>query len=220
MARQSGIIKLKGTIGDITFYKSKDGYLTRQKGGVDKERFHNHPKFQRTRENAAEFARAGKASKALCPAIGPVLSKTQDSDRAKIMTICAAPVGQVDELSVVRGSVAEVAKELDVDPSLLSQWRRNPRYNVNKVLPDNSKISPKEQELRILRKRLRDAELEHDILKKAIAIFSKGDGPYSGEPQWILENVIEKIRKKRKGASEGIKRKLVGLIDIDPKEFT
>ena len=84
------------------------------------------------------------------------------------------------ELSVVRGSVAEVAKELDVDPSLLSKWRRNPRYNGNKVLPDNPKISPEEQELRILRKRLRDAELERDILKKAIAIFSKGDGPYTG----------------------------------------
>lgn len=37
------------------------------------------------------------------------------------------------ELCVVRGAVAEVAKELDVDPSLLSKWRRNPRYNGNKV---------------------------------------------------------------------------------------
>lgn len=51
---------------------------------------------------------------------------------------------------------------------------------VIKFLPDNPKISPEEQELRILRKRLRDAELERDILKKAIAIFSKGDGPYTG----------------------------------------
>src|SRR5690606_20965129 len=84
------------------------------------------------------------------------------------------------DLSVVRGSVAEVARELDLDPSLLSKWRRNPRYNGNKVLPDNPKISPEEQELRILRKRLKDAELERDILKKAIAIFSKGDGPYTG----------------------------------------
>ncbi|MBD1435208.1 transposase [Sphingobacterium sp. DN00404] len=84
------------------------------------------------------------------------------------------------DLSVVRGSVAEVAKELDIDPSLLSKWRRNPLYNGNKVLPDNPKISPEEQELRILRKKLRDAELERDILKKAIAIFSRGDGPYTG----------------------------------------
>ena len=84
------------------------------------------------------------------------------------------------DLSVVRGSVADVAKELDIDPSLLSKWRRNPRYNGNKVLPDNPKISPEEQELRILRKKLRDTELERDILKKAIAIFSRGDGPYTG----------------------------------------
>ncbi|WP_134087712.1 transposase [Olivibacter sp. XZL3] len=84
------------------------------------------------------------------------------------------------DLSVVKGSVAEVAKELDIDPSLLSKWRRNPRYNGNKVLPDNPKLSPEEQELRILRKKLRDTELERDILKKAIAIFSRGDGPYTG----------------------------------------
>lgn len=84
------------------------------------------------------------------------------------------------DLSIAKGSVAAVAKELDIDPSLLSKWRRNPRYNGNKVLPDNPKISPEEQELRILRKKLKDTELERDILKKAIAIFSKGDGPYTG----------------------------------------
>src|SRR5690606_19857174 len=84
------------------------------------------------------------------------------------------------DLSVVRGSVADVAKELDIDPSLLSKWRRNPRYNANKVLPDNPKISPEEQELRVLSKKLRDTELERDILKKAIAIFSRGDGTYTG----------------------------------------
>lgn len=92
-------------------------------------------------------------------------------DSLKIMAV---------DLSVVRGSVAEVAKELDIDPSLLSKWQRNPRYNGNKVLPDNPKISPEEQELRVLRKKLRDAELERDILKKVIAIFSRGDGPYTG----------------------------------------
>ena len=63
------------------------------------------------------------------------------------------------DLSVVKGCVSEVAKELDIDPSLLSKWRRNPRYNGNKVLPDNPKISPEEQELRVLRKKLRDTEL-------------------------------------------------------------
>src|SRR5690606_7373260 len=67
------------------------------------------------------------------------------------------------DLSVVRGSVADVAKELDIDPSLLSKWRRNPRYNGNKVLPDNPKISPEEQELRVLRKELSGADQERRL---------------------------------------------------------
>jgi len=31
MAQQKGIIPLKGTIGNITFYKSKDGFKAREK---------------------------------------------------------------------------------------------------------------------------------------------------------------------------------------------
>jgi hypothetical protein len=34
MARQKGIIKLKGKIGDLSFYKTQDGHLAREKGGV------------------------------------------------------------------------------------------------------------------------------------------------------------------------------------------
>ena len=33
MAQQKGILPVKGTIGNLTFYKSKDGYLLRGKGG-------------------------------------------------------------------------------------------------------------------------------------------------------------------------------------------
>ena len=58
MAQQKSILKLKGTIGGITFYKSKDGYLAREKGGVDASRIANDPGFARTRENGAEFANA------------------------------------------------------------------------------------------------------------------------------------------------------------------
>ena len=58
MARQKGLIKLDGTIGGITFYKSKDGYLAREKGGVCADRIAKDPNFQRTRENGEEFGRA------------------------------------------------------------------------------------------------------------------------------------------------------------------
>lgn len=79
------------------------------------------------------------------------------------------------ELSTFKGSVSEAAKEFDLTPSLLSRWRGDPRFNGGGVLPKNPKVSSEEQEIRILRKKLRDSELECEILKKAVAIFSKTD---------------------------------------------
>lgn len=78
MAKQTGIIKLKGTIGDISFYKSIDGHLARAKGGVDATRIANDPAFQRTRENGSEFGRAGKGGKLLRNAIRILLQNAKD----------------------------------------------------------------------------------------------------------------------------------------------
>jgi hypothetical protein len=86
MARQKGIIKLKGKIGDLSFYKTKDGYLAREKGGVDKERIKNDPAFQRTRENGAEFGRAGKAGRLLRTSVRPLLLKAADNRITSRMT--------------------------------------------------------------------------------------------------------------------------------------
>lgn len=79
MAKQSGIIKLEGTIGGVSFYKSKDGYLAREKGGVDASRIKSDPAFQRTRENGSEFGRAGAAGKLLRTAFRALLMNASDS---------------------------------------------------------------------------------------------------------------------------------------------
>ena len=78
MAKQKGIIKLEGTIGDITFYKSQDGYLAKGKGGISANRIANDPNFQRTRENGYEFGRAGKAGKILRNSIRALLQNASD----------------------------------------------------------------------------------------------------------------------------------------------
>ena len=78
MAKQKGIIKLEGTIGDITFYKSQDGFLAKGKGGISADRIANDPTFQRTRENGSEFGRAGKAGKVLRNSIRALLQNASD----------------------------------------------------------------------------------------------------------------------------------------------
>jgi hypothetical protein len=90
MARQKGIFKIEGKIGDVSFYKTQDGYLAREKGGVDGERIKNDPAFARTRENGAEFGSAASAGKLLRVALRPLLLNTADnrlvSRLTKVMT--------------------------------------------------------------------------------------------------------------------------------------
>lgn len=65
MAKQKGFIKLKGSLGGLTFYDKNGENIVRTTGGVDKERIEKDPAFKRTRENMAEFGGSAKIGKAL-----------------------------------------------------------------------------------------------------------------------------------------------------------
>ena len=99
MARQKGMIKLKGTIGDITFYKTQDGHLAREKGGIDASRIKSDPAFQRTRENGSEFGRAGVAGKILRTALRAVLLNSADGRMVSRLTQQMVKVIQADVTS-------------------------------------------------------------------------------------------------------------------------
>ncbi len=47
MARQKGVIKFSGQVGDLSFYKTKEGFFVRQNGGIDGDRIKNDPGFVR-----------------------------------------------------------------------------------------------------------------------------------------------------------------------------
>lgn len=78
MAKQRGIIKIEGTLGDITFLKTQDGYLAKEKTHISAGRIASDAAFQRTRENNAEFGRAGKAGKLLRNAVRTLLQNAKD----------------------------------------------------------------------------------------------------------------------------------------------
>lgn len=99
MAKQKGIIKLEGTIGDITFYKSQDGFLAKGKGGIPADRIANDPSFQRTRENGSEFGRAGKAGKVLRTALRAMLQNASDNRMVSRLTQEMVKVIQADAVN-------------------------------------------------------------------------------------------------------------------------
>jgi len=100
MAKQKGIIKLGGTMGGITFYKSQDGHLAREKGGVSGSRIANDPAFKRTRENGSEFGRAGKAGKSLRTALRVLLLNSADGRMVSRLTQQMVKVIQADLINV------------------------------------------------------------------------------------------------------------------------
>ena len=63
ISKQTGVIKLKGTLAGITFYHSRGQDYAKQSGGPSKERIAKDPAFARTRENNKEFSGISLLSK-------------------------------------------------------------------------------------------------------------------------------------------------------------
>jgi hypothetical protein len=79
MAKQKGIFKVQGTMGGVSFIKTQDGYMVKEKSEVSAEKIATSESFARTRENASEFGRAGKAGKVLRTAIRILLQNGKDN---------------------------------------------------------------------------------------------------------------------------------------------
>lgn len=86
------------------------------------------------------------------------------------------------ELANVRGNTTEVAQELGVAGDLIYRWRREMRANSSLAFGGNGKkqLTEEQKELARLRKKLAEVEMERDILKKAVSIFSSSDRKYTG----------------------------------------
>jgi transposase len=76
---------------------------------------------------------------------------------------------------VVNGnrSVVAVARDLGIDANSLYRWKREFSAEGSEAFPGKGRLSPQEEELRRLRRELDQAKEDREILKKALAFFSK-----------------------------------------------
>ncbi len=71
------------------------------------------------------------------------------------------------------GNASEIAKNLGVSPNILNRWIREYHEDSQYAFPGLGKLKEPDEELRKLRKELADTKMERDILKKALAVFSR-----------------------------------------------
>jgi transposase len=68
---------------------------------------------------------------------------------------------------------AEIARELGIHPNVLYLWRTQLLSDREHAFPGKGKLKPEDEELRRLRRELENVREERDILKKALAVFSR-----------------------------------------------
>ena len=71
--------------------------------------------------------------------------------------------------------VTEIADNLGISKDLLYRWRREYLSDGKLAFPGNGveALTEEQKRIRELEKKLRETEMERDILKKAMAIFSR-----------------------------------------------
>ena len=83
---------------------------------------------------------------------------------------------KVEAVKLVTGegrAVAEVARNLGIHENLLYKWREKYTEDIAHAFPGKGRLKPAEEEVRRMKRELADVTQERDILKKALAIFSK-----------------------------------------------
>ena len=70
-------------------------------------------------------------------------------------------------------SVKDIAGNLGIHPNLLHQWRRKYRADMEQAFPEKGHLRAPEEELRQLHLENENLKEEKEILKKALAIFSR-----------------------------------------------
>ncbi|MFZ4633273.1 MAG: transposase [Saprospiraceae bacterium] len=74
-------------------------------------------------------------------------------------------------------SIEDLAQQYKIHPNSIYKWRREYLRYEEASFPGNGNklMSAEEQEIARLKKQLKEAELEKEILKKALGIFSSPD---------------------------------------------
>lgn len=142
MARQTGLIKLKGTLDNVSFYKTKDGNLARMKTSVDAKRIANDPAFERTRENGAEFGSSASSGKVLRDAIRPLLQNASDPRVVSRLTKIMTHIKNLDGTSVRGARNVGVGIATPTAKALLKGFNFNKEAILGSILYNPQSVDP------------------------------------------------------------------------------
>ena len=72
-----------------------------------------------------------------------------------------------------RKTTNEISDDLGINSGNLTRWKREYREDAENAFPGKGRLKSEDEELRRLKKENEDLKQEREILKKALAIFSR-----------------------------------------------
>lgn len=70
-------------------------------------------------------------------------------------------------------SIPSVARDIGIHDNTMHKWVNEYKKHKENSFPGSGNLRPEDEELRNLRKRVADLEMENEILKKVTSIFAK-----------------------------------------------
>lgn len=134
MPKQKGIIKLEGTIGDITYYQMNNNYYLRSKSTLKKDRVINDPSFQRTMENSREFASVLGTVKLVRTALLSMHMHASDRSASSKLISTFIAVKNMDTQNVRGSRCVESGIQTDIGKQRLTGFNFNAPASLANVL--------------------------------------------------------------------------------------
>ena len=160
MGKQTGLIQLEGSVGNVTFYKGPDGAIAKIKAGPSKSKLQTSPTFEKLRQQNSEFGRAGLASRLFKKVFRTMIKGNSDNRVSRRLHKKMVEVIQADLINprgkrnVVDGE-AELLKgfEFNKDKSLdaafaveftsaIDRVTGEMKVHINSFIPANDVLAP------------------------------------------------------------------------------
>ena len=115
MPKQVGLIKIKGTVDNLTFLETQDGLIAKKKRRFNADKLKNDPNYQQVRNTNQEFATGGNAGQLFREAFTTEINKAVDNrmvsrlTRTMIAILRTDPVNEWGNRKVQLGDMEKLA---------------------------------------------------------------------------------------------------------------
>jgi hypothetical protein len=132
MARQKGVIKYVGTLGDIRHFKIKgqEGFFAGMVGGPTAQQVYTAPEFERTRENMNEFGACAKAGKSVRNGLSQMMKQMSDCQVTGRLTSIMKKINLKDQTEARGYRKIEISTQR----SYLKGFEFNKNISLNGIL--------------------------------------------------------------------------------------